>query len=88
MSADDDARALADDATIDGPLLCRKGERQHRSPIVGRVKISRARIRIQTSRRRFGPASEYMYFLDPDTYLEIKVVETRKLRGAPQVTFD
>ena len=29
---------------------------------------------------------QYMYFLDPDTYLEINVVETRKLRGARQVT--
>jgi len=29
---------------------------------------------------------EYTYFLDPDTYLEIKVIETRKLRGARQVT--
>jgi hypothetical protein len=29
---------------------------------------------------------EYLVYLDPDTYLEIKVVETREIRGARQVT--
>ncbi|MBC5799759.1 MAG: hypothetical protein GIX03_10045 [Candidatus Eremiobacteraeota bacterium] len=30
--------------------------------------------------------AEYVYYLDPDSYLEIKLIETRKLRGAQQVT--
>jgi hypothetical protein len=29
---------------------------------------------------------EFTYFLDPDTFLEIKVVEARRIRGAEQVT--
>ena len=29
---------------------------------------------------------EFTYWLDPDTYLEIKVDETRKIRGAQQTT--
>ena len=29
---------------------------------------------------------EFVYWLDPDTYLEIKVDETRRIRGAQQTT--
>jgi hypothetical protein len=79
----DDTRALADDATIDGPLLTAK---THGSTItyLGREDFEGT----NTYKLRLVDASgaEYAYYLDPDTYLEIKVVETRELRGAKQIT--
>ena len=34
-----------------------------------------------------GPdATHYVYYLDPDTYLEIRVEETRMLRGSKRVS--
>jgi hypothetical protein len=81
MSADD-TRALADDATIDGPLLAAKA-RGSAIAYLGREDFEGT----DTYKLRVVDAdgAEYVYFLDPDTYLEIKVVETRKVRGAPQV---
>jgi len=82
MSADDTS-ALADDATIDGPLLTSKtlgstvtylGREDFEGTNTYKVRV------VQPS------GVQYMYFLDPDTYLEIEVVETRTLRGARQVT--
>ena len=82
MSADD-TRALADDATIDGPLLTAK--------VKGSVVTYGGREDFEGTSayklRVVDPTGvQYAYFLDPDTYLEIKVVETRTIRGAPQVT--
>jgi hypothetical protein len=82
MSADD-TRALADDATIDGPLLS--------SQALGSIVTYLGREDYEGTNayklRVVQPSGvQYMYFLDPDTYLEIKVVETRTLRGARQVT--
>jgi hypothetical protein len=82
MSADD-TRALADDATIDGPLLSAKAAGSTIT-YLGREDFEGTdayKLRV------VKPSGvEYVYFLDPDTYLEIKVIETRKLRGARQVT--
>ncbi len=82
MSADD-TRAFADDETIDGPLLSAKA-RGATIAYLGREDFEGT----DTYKLRVTEPSgvEYMYFLDPDTYLEIKVVETRELRGARQVT--
>ncbi len=81
--SEDDMRALADDATIDGPLLSANARRSTVS-YLGREDFEGTdtfKLRV-----READGSEYVYFLDPDTFLEIKVVETRKLRGARQVT--
>ena len=79
----DDTRALADDATIDGPLLSAKAAGSTVT-YLGREDFEGTdayKLRV------VKPSGvEYTYFLDPDTYLEIKVIETRKLRGARQVT--
>ncbi len=79
----DDTRALADDATIEGPLLSAK-TRGSTVSYLGREDFEGT----DTYKLRVNDRSgaEYVYFLDPDTYLEIRVVETRKLRGARQVT--
>ncbi len=82
MSADD-ARAMADDATIDGPLLTAKA-RGAAITYLGREDFEGTdayKLRV------LEPGGvEYLVYLDPDTYLEIKVVETREIRGARDVT--
>jgi hypothetical protein len=82
MSADQTG-ALADDGTIDGVLLTAK-EKGYQVTYVGREDFDGTdayKLRVSLPN-----GAEYMYYLDPDTYLEIKVVQTRLLRGARQVT--
>jgi hypothetical protein len=81
--SDDDTRAFADDETIDGALLSAKA-RGAAITYLGREDFEGT----DTYKLRVTKPSgvEYVYFLDPDTYLEIKVIETRTLRGARQVT--
>jgi hypothetical protein len=81
--SDDDTRALADDATIDGPLLSAKA-RGSSVTYLGREDFEGT----DTYKLRVSDPTgvQYDYFLDPDSYLEIKVVETRKIRGTRQVT--
>ncbi len=79
----DDTLALADDATIDGPLLAAKTSGSTVS-YLGREDFEGTNAYKLRVTKRTG--AEYVYYLDPDSYLEIKVVETRKLRGAQQVT--
>jgi hypothetical protein len=81
--SEDDTRAFADDETLDGPLLTAKA-RGATIAYLGREDFEGT----DTYKLRVTEPGgvEYVYFLDPDTYLEIKVVETRELRGARQVT--
>ncbi len=79
----DDMRALADDATIDGVLLSAKA-RGSAITYLGREDFEGTNAYKLRVTQRSG--AEYVYYLDPDSYLEIKIVETRKLRGARQVT--
>jgi hypothetical protein len=82
MSAED-ARAMADDATIDGPLLTARA-RGAAISYLGREDFEGTEA---YKLRVVEPgAVEYLVYLDPDTYLEIKVVETREIRGAKQVS--
>jgi hypothetical protein len=81
MSADD-TRALADDATIDGPLLSAQAQ-GNTVTYLGREDFEGTdayKLRVVEA-----SGAEYTYLLDPDTYLEIEVTEVRKLRGARQV---
>ena len=81
--SEDETRAFADDATIDGPLLSAKA-RGATVTYLGREDFDGTNT---YKLRVVDPTGvQYMYFLDPDTYLEINVVETRKLRGARKVT--
>ncbi len=81
--SDDDTRAFAEDSTIDGPLLSAKA-RGSTVTYLGREDFEGT----DTYKLRVLDTSgvEYLEYLDPDTYLEIQVIETRKLRGARQVT--
>ncbi|HEY4441944.1 MAG TPA: hypothetical protein VGN14_15910 [Candidatus Elarobacter sp.] len=82
MSADETG-ALADDATIDGALLSAKAQGSAVS-YLGREDFEGTNA--YKLRVVLPSGAQYMYYLDPDTYLEIKVVETRLIRGARQVT--
>lgn len=79
----DEVQALADAATIDGPLLSSKASGSTVT-YLGREDVDGTdafKLRV------LEPSGvEYAYYLDPDTYLEIKVIETRKIRGTPHVT--
>jgi len=78
MSADE-ARQLADAASIEGPLLASRsdgskvtylGRDDFDGTLAYKVKVTQM------------DGDEFTYWLDPDTYLEIKVDEARRIRGA------
>jgi len=78
----DDTLALAEDGTIDGRLLASK-ESGATITYAGREDFDGTdayKLRVDAP-----SGAQYTYYLDPDTYLEIKVIEARKSRGALQV---
>ena len=82
MSADE-ARSMADSSRIDGVL---QDARKDGSTIayLGREDFDgTSAYKLKVTQK---DGDEFTYLLDPDTYLEIKVSETRKIRGAPQTT--
>ena len=82
MSADE-ARALADEALIEGPLLAARHDGS-RVDYLGREDFDGTNAyKLKVSQK---DGDEFTYWLDPDTFLEIKVDETRKIRGAEQTT--
>ena len=82
MSADE-ARAMADSALIEGPLLAARHDGSH-VEYLGREDFDGTLAYKLRVTQKDG--DQFTYWLDPDTYLEIKVDETRKLRGAEQTT--
>ena len=79
----DEARSMADSALLNGVLLsarkdCAKvaalGREDFDGTLAYKLKVSQP------------DGDEFVYLLDPDTFLEIKMTETRRLRGALQVT--
>ena len=78
MSADE-ARQLADEALIDGPLLASRTDGS-RVQYLGREDFDGTLAYKLKVTQKDG--DEFTYWLDPDTYLEIKVDETRRIRGA------
>ncbi len=81
--SNDATHELADQASIDGPLLSAKA-RGATVTYLGREDFEGTdayKLRI------VEPSGvQYVSFLDPDTYLEIRTEETRVLRGAKHVT--
>jgi hypothetical protein len=82
MSADE-GRQLADAALIDGPLLASRHDGS-RVQYLGREDFDGTLAYKLKVTQKDG--DEFTYWLDPDTYLEIKVDETRRIRGAQQTT--
>ena len=79
----DEARSMADssrvagvlqDARNDGSTIAYLGREDFDGTPAYKLKVAQK------------DGDEFTYLLDPDTYLEIKVIETRRIRGAPQTT--
>ncbi|HTW35274.1 MAG TPA: hypothetical protein VMD53_11715 [Rhizomicrobium sp.] len=79
----DEARALADEASIDGALLAATAKGS-KVDYLGREDIdgtSAYKLRVSQA-----DGTVFTYYLDPDVFLEIKVLERRTIRGAEQET--
>lgn len=81
--SDDEARSLADTGSIRGPLLSAATEGSTVS-YLGREDFDGTETYKLKVAQKDG--DEFVYYLDPDSMLEVKMVETRRLRGALQVT--
>ena len=82
MSADE-ARQMADGSLIEGPLLASRNDGS-RVDYLGRGDFEGTNAYKLRVTQKDG--DQFTYWLDPDTYLEIKVDETRKIRGAEQTS--
>lgn len=79
----DDARALADEALIDGALLSSR-TKGSKVDYLGREDVDGTdsyKLRVSEP-----DGTVFTYYLDPDVFLEIKVIERRTIRGAEQET--
>lgn len=79
----DEARSMADSSLIDGVL---QESRKDGSTVsyLGREDFDGTPAYKLKVVQKDG--DEFTYLLDPDTFLEIKVTETRRIRGAPKTT--
>lgn len=82
MSADE-TRSFVDSSLIDGVLQAARGDGSTVS-YLGREDFDGTLGYKLKVRQKDG--DEFTYILDPDTFLEIKVTETRQIRGAKQTT--
>ncbi len=80
--SDDEARSMADTGSIRGPL--QKAAMQGSTvTYLGREDFDGTNTYKLKVTEKDG--DEFVYLLDPDTMLEVKMVETRRIRGALQV---
>src|SRR5438105_11652305 len=82
MSADE-ARQFADEGLVEGPLLASRTDGSE-VQYLGREDFDGTLAYKLRVTQKDG--DEFTYWLDPDTYLEIKVDEMRRIRGAQQTT--
>lgn len=79
----DEARSLADSALLNGVLLSAKADKAQVSALGREDFDGTLAYKLKVAQ---PDGDEFVYLLDPDTFLEIKMTETRRLRGALQVT--
>lgn len=82
MSADE-ARQMADAGLIQGPLLAARADGSTVAYQGIEDVDGTAAYKLQVVQK---DGDQFTYYLDPDTFLEIKTIETRRLRGAEQAT--
>lgn len=82
MSADE-AREMADAALIEGPLLASRTDGSHVQDLGREDFDGTLAYKLKVTQK---DGDEFTYWLDPDTFLEIKVEETRRIRGATHTT--
>lgn len=80
MSADE-ARSVADTGSIEGPLLAARAEGSSVTYLGTEDVDGTKAYKLKVAQK---DGDEFTYYLDPDSYLEIKMIEKRKLRGAEQ----
>ena len=79
--SDDEARSLADTGSLRGPLQ-NAAKQGATVTYLGREDFDGTNAYKLKVAEKDG--DEFVYLLDPDSMLEIKMTETRKVRGAPQ----
>lgn len=79
----DEARSVADSAMIEGPLLASRTDGS-KVTYLGREDFDGTLAYKLKVAQKDG--DEFVYWLDPDTFLEIKIDETRRIRGAESTT--
>ena len=82
MSADE-ARELADAALVEGPLLSSRTDGSGLSYLGREDFDGTLAYKLKVTQK---DGDEFVYWLDPDTFLEIKIAETRRIRGAEQTS--
>jgi photosystem II stability/assembly factor-like uncharacterized protein len=82
-SSEDDARALAQQAEIDGPLVAWR-DKGHRIESLGTEDVD-GTLAIKLRVTRKDGDVQYVY-LDPDSFLEIRITTVRKVRGTEEIT--
>lgn len=80
---DDEARGLADAASISGVLLAAKADGATLA-YLGREDFDGTDCHKIKVTQKDG--DEFVYLIDPDSMLEVKITETRRIRGAVQVS--
>ena len=81
--SDDETRALADSGRLGGALLSARAEGSTLTALGREDFDGTLAYKVKVSEK---DGDEFVYLIDPDSWLEIKLTETRKLRGAQQVT--
>lgn len=82
MSADE-ARSMADSSRIDGVLLDARNDGSTVTYLGREDFDGTPAYKLKVSQK---DGDEFTYLLDPDTFLEIKITETRQIRGAQQTS--
>ncbi|WP_310496836.1 hypothetical protein [Sandarakinorhabdus sp.] len=81
--SDDEARSIADTGSIAGPLLSASKDGSTLT-YLGREDFDGTdTYKIKVSQK---DGDEFVYFLDPDSMLEVKMTETRRIRGTQTVS--
>lgn len=80
----DEARAIADEGLVDGYLLASVGRDGTTLVDLGSEDVDGTLARKLRVVQADG--DEFTYYIDPDSWLEIKIVEKRRLRGAELTT--
>jgi hypothetical protein len=80
---DDEARSLADSALVRGPLLSAASDGSTVAYLGREDFDGTLAYKLRVTQK---DGDEFVYLLDPDSMLEIKIIETRRIRGALTVT--